>query len=114
VKKQLGLLRSMFQIALEDEKFGLKSNPGADVKVRGEVGKVKERAAFSAEELQRIFSAPVFMRGERPQGGAGEAAYWIPLIGRAGLRGGRCPVERAKNAAERVAAREALDVEVSI
>jgi integrase len=80
IKKQLGLLRSMFQVALEDERFGLKANPADAIKVRGEVGERKRRAAFTAEELQRIFAAPVFTKGERPRGGAGEAAYWIPLI----------------------------------
>jgi integrase len=80
IKKQLGLLRSMFQVALEDEQFDLKANPADSVRVRGEVGEKKRRAAFTADELQRIFTATVFTKGERPRAGAGEAAYWIPLI----------------------------------
>jgi len=80
IKKQLGLLRSMFQIAIEDERFGLKANPGDAVKVRGETGERKQRAAFTPEELTTIFAAPIFAQGERPKGGGGEAAYWIPLV----------------------------------
>jgi integrase len=36
--------------------------------------------SLSREELQAIFSLPVFTRGERPTGGKGEASYWIPLL----------------------------------
>ena len=35
---------------------------------------------FTAEELRRLFESPVFSAGERPLGGRGEAAYWLPLI----------------------------------
>lgn len=35
---------------------------------------------FSKDELESIFSLPIFTAGERPKGGKGEASYWIPLI----------------------------------
>lgn len=35
---------------------------------------------FSAAELERLFASPVYVCGERPAGGRGEAAYWFPLI----------------------------------
>ena len=35
---------------------------------------------FSNQELQRLFASPVFTQGLRPEGGKGEAAYWLPLI----------------------------------
>jgi integrase len=46
---------------------------------------VDERAAetrepFTAGDLKAIFSTPVFTSGQRPKGGGGEAAYWLPLI----------------------------------
>ena len=81
VKKLLGLLSGMFQVAVEDEQFGLETNPVRDVKVRGEVGEAKVRVAFSVDDLKALFAAPVFTQGERPRGGAGEAAFWLPLIG---------------------------------
>jgi len=40
-----------------------------------------DRAPFETEELKAIFSSPVFTKGQRPQGGKGEAAYWLPLLG---------------------------------
>jgi integrase len=40
-----------------------------------------ERAPFEPEELKAIFSSPVFTKGERPIGGKGEAAFWLPLLG---------------------------------
>ena len=35
---------------------------------------------FTSEELKALFSSPVFVRAERPRGGKGEAAFWLPLI----------------------------------
>ncbi|MEH6757739.1 MAG: hypothetical protein V7676_09515 [Parasphingorhabdus sp.] len=35
---------------------------------------------FSASELRAIFSLPIFTAGERPDGGKGEASYWLPLL----------------------------------
>jgi integrase len=35
---------------------------------------------FTAEELRRLFGSPVFTEGERPQGGQGETAFWLPLL----------------------------------
>ncbi|MGO4338099.1 hypothetical protein AB4037_24585 [Labrys sp. KB_33_2] len=35
---------------------------------------------FTAAQLQAIFNLPVFTAGERPKGGRGEAAFWLPLL----------------------------------
>ena len=40
----------------------------------------KARVSFDLEDLRKIFNAPVFREQERPIAGAGEAAYWRPLI----------------------------------
>ena len=42
--------------------------------------KKSRRKPFKLPELQAIFGSPVFAKGERPAGGKGEAAYWIPTI----------------------------------
>lgn len=82
VKKMLSLLGGMFQVAVEDDsKFGVEFNPVRDVKVRGRVGETKARKPFAVEELNAIFSSPIYSEGHRPRGGGGEAAYWLPLIG---------------------------------
>ena len=38
------------------------------------------RLPYDAEDLKVIFSSLVFRNGERPRGGGGEAAKWLPLI----------------------------------
>ena len=38
------------------------------------------RVAYSAADLTLIFSSPVFSGSERPKGGGGEAAKWLPLL----------------------------------
>jgi integrase len=40
-----------------------------------------DREPFSSAELKLLFATPVFTAGERPKGGHGEAAYWLPLLG---------------------------------
>lgn len=50
--------------------------------VRAVTGKVIEdsRLPYSTSDLKTIFSFPVFSSGERPKGGAGEAAFWLPIL----------------------------------
>jgi hypothetical protein len=38
------------------------------------------RLPYDVDDLKAIFSSPIFRDGARPQGGAGEAAKWLPLI----------------------------------
>ncbi len=40
----------------------------------------ERRQEFSAGDLKAIFGTGVFHNGERPKGGGGEAAYWLPLL----------------------------------
>jgi integrase len=40
----------------------------------------KARISFDAGALTAIFSSPVYTEGLRPIRGAGEAAYWVPLL----------------------------------
>jgi integrase len=39
-----------------------------------------DRDAFTVAELNLLFAAPVFAKGERPTTGRGEAAFWLPLL----------------------------------
>jgi pimeloyl-ACP methyl ester carboxylesterase len=39
-----------------------------------------DREPFDAKELECIFSTPVFTKSERPVGGKGEAAFWLPIL----------------------------------
>jgi hypothetical protein len=40
-----------------------------------------ERGPFTVAELKLLFARPVFTKGERPKGGKGEVAFWLPLLG---------------------------------
>jgi len=57
----------------------LESNPARRVKVAQGV-RNKAHVPYSVDDLNMIFSFPVFTEGERPKGGAGEAAKWLPLL----------------------------------
>jgi integrase len=39
-----------------------------------------QRQPWEPEELSLLFGSPIYLRGERPTGGKGEAAYWLPLL----------------------------------
>ncbi len=39
-----------------------------------------QRQPWQPEELTLLFGSPIYLRGERPAGGKGEAAYWLPLL----------------------------------
>lgn len=55
-------------------------NPAAGIKV--ETAKVTKtsRLPYSVEDMNRIFRFPVYTEGDRPTGGKGEAAYWLPIL----------------------------------
>jgi hypothetical protein len=38
------------------------------------------REPFTSGELNKLFASPVFTKGDRPAGGKGEAAFWLPLL----------------------------------
>lgn len=40
-----------------------------------------DREPWEIEELTRLFSSAVFTNRSRPNGGKGEAAFWLPLLG---------------------------------
>jgi len=84
VKKKVALLRAVFAAAIEEKVVSTRVNPFGLVKVR--ISKkhrmlAKEaRQPFEMEQLNAIFRTPVYLAGDRPGKGGGDAAYWIPLI----------------------------------
>ena len=46
----------------------------------GEEEAVRGGAPFVLADLQVIFCSSVFTKGERPKGGKGEAAFWLPFL----------------------------------
>lgn len=78
INKSRGILAAIFSMALDNEK--IKVNPFHGMKKLA-VGESEEEKPYTIPELRAIFGSPVFSDGVRPKQGAGEAAYWIPLLG---------------------------------
>ncbi|NWG74700.1 MAG: hypothetical protein HXY24_08855 [Rubrivivax sp.] len=81
--KALALLKALFSVVHDDylKNYGV-ANPLADIrKFRVKAKDRGQRLAFTREQLETLFSGPVHTAGARPAGGAGEAAYWIPVLG---------------------------------
>lgn len=55
------------------------SNPFDGLKPK--VQEERERESFSTDELTRLFATPIYVDNDRPVGGAGEASFWLPVLG---------------------------------
>jgi integrase len=53
------------------------SDPFAGLRLETEEPK---REPFTASELRTLFVSPVFTAGDRPDGGQGDVAFWLPLL----------------------------------
>lgn len=58
----------------------IETNPASGVRVKVNESAKTKRQPFDLPALNAIFSSPVYAQGERPLGGKGEAAYWLPLL----------------------------------
>lgn len=77
VNKALGSLHALLEWCLVQGH--LESNVAHGLKVRGKAA-YERGAPYSTDDLRRLFAMPVYSRGERPRGGAGECAHWLPLL----------------------------------
>jgi integrase len=78
INKLLGALQSVGRWARKEDIVPEDwTDPFADMRVDGDES---ERGPFEVKELRAIFGAPVFTEGHRPEGGKGEAAFWLPLL----------------------------------
>ena len=78
INKLLGALQSIGRWARKEDLVPEEwADPFADMRLDEDES---NRAPFELRELQAIFNAAVFTRGERPKGGQGEAAFWLPLL----------------------------------
>ncbi|WP_213227253.1 site-specific integrase [Caballeronia sp. NK8] len=80
----LSLLSPLVSHAIAKKLTALVLNPFKGMKYADKVVQAHRktvRTAFTVDELQKIFSSPVYTRGHRPKKGGGDAAYWVPLIG---------------------------------
>ena len=78
INKLLGALQSIGRWARKEDLVPEEwADPFADMRLDEDES---DRAPFELRELQAIFAAAVFTKGERPKGGQGEAAFWLPLL----------------------------------
>jgi integrase len=81
VNKQLGGVQAILIWAHDKGGFIPDDVPWADPFARMRLEEDEpDREPFSPTELQVLFGSSVFTDGERPKGGRGEAAYWLPLL----------------------------------
>lgn len=78
IQKQLNLLKAVYEVAVSNDLVA--ANPFRGVKLIKPRVAQKARVPFNSNDLKRIFNSQIFMSGDRPFGGKGEAAVWIPRI----------------------------------
>jgi integrase len=77
VTRKIGILKTLFRVAQDYEL--LKNNPADQIRAVHSV-RQKSRVAFTADDLSRIFSSPIYTEQYRPTAGGKEACYWLPLL----------------------------------
>ncbi len=78
VGKKVGFISTLLQTAF-DAGF-LPQNPARGMRIPKPKVPEQSRRAFTADELKRIFTSPIFTQKLRPRAAGGEAAVWVPLI----------------------------------
>ncbi|WP_297804670.1 DUF6538 domain-containing protein [uncultured Brevundimonas sp.] len=78
IESRLNHLRALFRQGIGQG--WITTDPTASIKppTKGDAKQV--RRPFTVDELAAIFSSPVFKDSQRPKGGGGEAAFWLPLL----------------------------------
>jgi integrase len=77
INVKIDLVKAVFSYA--QQSMIVEVNPFSNLRIRHGATEKPVRA-FRVEELNKIFSSPIYTKGERPIAGRGEAAFWIPLI----------------------------------
>jgi len=82
VNKQIGAISATLTWArkngyLDDEKDW--QNPAFGIRMEADSDDGPIRLPMDRSDLEKVFQSPIF-RGKRPKGGAGEAAYWLPVL----------------------------------
>ncbi len=75
--KQLIVVNTLLNYAKANALIDTNWASGVSIKIER---KEKPRVAFDTDALNAIFSSPVYRDSQRPKAGAGDAAYWLPLL----------------------------------
>lgn len=84
VANKIGFIGTLFNAGRNHTDYAkfLPFNPFEDIKIKqskkGRAG--TRRLPFTDAELKILFGSPIYTNGDRPEGGGGEAAAWIPAI----------------------------------
>lgn len=78
VKMKLSRLRTLLQWAFVNDYAPLNAAQG--IEIRDTEAAKNKRRPFDLLSLNAIFASPVYVSGDRPTQGRGEAAYWLPLL----------------------------------
>ena len=76
--KGIGALSVIMEVAIAEDV--IMANPCAKLLLKTD-GKACERLPYDAADINRLGSSPLYADGRRWKAGAGEAAFWMPLIG---------------------------------
>jgi hypothetical protein len=77
VEKDLSFIKTVMQYAFDSDK--LPSNPAAGIKVPKDQMPSLARD-LGSDDLQKLLKSAIYTAGQRPLGGSGDAAPWLPLI----------------------------------
>jgi integrase len=75
---KLSRIAALLSYALANDLIA--TNPALGIRVVDSDAAKRKRLGFDAKDLATLFGGPVHAKGERPIGGKGEAAYWLPLL----------------------------------
>jgi integrase len=78
ITKRLSFIKTLLSYAERNDIVSM--NVAAKVTVGRSKVERDQRLPFTREDLRDIFAGPVHAAGARPRAGAGEAAFWIPLL----------------------------------
>lgn len=74
----LSLLSALFGMAVK--RGYIENNPARGTQLKDVRRPREKRREFDTAALSAIFGSAVYTTDERPDGGAGEAVYWLPLL----------------------------------
>jgi integrase len=78
-KTKLSNFKALLRVAWLKARL-IPSNPASGVTIDVEADPEEDVQPFDLPALKAIFASPIYTNDARPDAGAGEAAYWLPLL----------------------------------
>lgn len=78
IRNKIGFIASLLQVGFDAGI--LPQNVGRGIRIPKSRVDAVVRRPFTTDELQTIFTSPIYTHNFRPPGGGGEACVWLPLI----------------------------------